>query len=409
MNDEREPVKEVPLPRRVTLFVRQADLRNGDLILKIGDKVRTGQKLRLLEEDNGYLISTVTGTIADISDYTGYLAQNYSRISIDTAEEDHWDDEFDRGDRAPTAENVLEFLRCIPGASDLASLLDRKPPLDTIIIRGIDKEPLITTNQLVLKAEIEGLSRGVDYLRGITGTSKIIIVVPPNLASQAKKTGAEVRVIDPVYPNALPHIIMKNILGKIPLAGKSCEDTGAGFINAEAVMALANAFIKGKLPVNKMLTVIKKDNTRVNVIARIGTPVKDILDTLQIETGHGDRLILGGPMTGNSIYSLDMPVLADTDAVMIQDKSRIIENSESHCVNCGECVRVCPATVPVNMLVRVLENGLYEEAVSQYDLLSCIECGLCNLVCIARIPIFHYIMLGKYEFARIKAAEGSNA
>ena len=72
-------------------------------------------------------------------------------------------------------------------------------------------------------------------------------------------------------------------------------------------------------------------------------------------------------------------------------------------------MRACPARIPINMLIRVLENGLYEEAAKEYDLLSCIECGLCSYVCPARIPIFHYIMLGKYEFARIETVEESNA
>ena len=68
-----------------------------------------------------------------------------------------------------------------------------------------------------------------------------------------------------------------------------------------------------------------------------------------------------------------------------------------------------PARIPVNMLVRLLENGLYEEAADTYDLHSCIECGLCSYVCIGRIPIFHYIMLGKHELAGRSTVEESNA
>ena len=73
----------------------------------------------------------------------------------------------------------------------------------------------------------------------------------------------------------------------------------------------------------------------------------------------------------------------------------------------GVCAGVS-CGIPVNMLVRVLASGLYEEAAEKYDLHACIECGLCNYVCVARIPVFHHIMLGKHEFARIKNAEGSN-
>jgi len=174
-------------------------------------------------------------------------------------------------------------------------------------------------------------------------------------------------------------------------------------------LAIADAITKGQIPVNKMMTVIKKDYTTVNVSARIGTHTKEILDALDIEIQHGDRLVIGGPMMGHTIYSEDVPVSWDTDAIMVQDKNQINLSSDSQCLNCGECVRACPAKVPINMLVRVLENGLYEEAAKEYDLLSCIECGLCSYVCTAHIPVFHYIMLGKYEFARIESMEETNA
>ena len=186
-------------------------------------------------------------------------------------------------------------------------------------------------------------------------------------------------------------------------------DLGVGFINAEAVAALTGAFDRGVMPVDKIITVINKDGAAVNVKARIGMPVKDILGTLNIETRHGDRLVLGGPMTGRSIYSEDSPVLWDTDAIMIQDREQVTFSSDTPCINCGECVRACPANIPVNMLVRLLENGLYEEAVQEYDLLSCVECGLCAYVCIARIPVFHFIMLGKHEFNRLRSMEESHA
>jgi electron transport complex protein RnfC len=246
-------------------------------------------------------------------------------------------------------------------------------------------------------------------LKKIIGPNRIIMVVPPNLTSQAEKTSAETQVIKPIYPNTLPKIIVKKILGRVVPAGKRCEETGVGFISSETIAALASAFANGQIPVHKILSVINKDNTPVNVKARIGTPVKDILDALHIETGHGDRLVLGGPMTGHAIYSEDTPISSDTDAIMVQDKDQIVSSSDSHCINCGDCVRACPARIPVNMLVRLLENGLFEEAAREYDLLSCIECGLCSYVCIAQIPLFHYIMLGKYQFAQTVSGEESNA
>ena len=399
---EKDAVKEIPVPDRVTLFLADPYEISEDISVKKGDKVKIGQKLKLKEDDIAYIFSSVTGTIAGISQYDGYLGKTYRTISIDTADKDK-----SEGQRSVLG-NAGEFLDCLPGKPDFASFLDTQSTLNTIIVNGVDTDLLIEINQLIVKTEFEGLKSGIEYLRESTGASKIIMVVSPEVSSQAEKTGADVKVIKPVYPNALPEIIMKNTLGTVIPIGKSCEEMGVGFMNAEAVLAIADAITKGQIPVNKMMTVIKKDYTTVNISARIGTHIKDILDALDIETEHGDRLVLGGPMMGYTVYSEDMPISWDTDAIMVQDKNQINLSSDSQCINCGECVRACPAEIPINMLVRVLENGLYEEAAKEYDLLSCIECGLCSYVCTAHIPVFHYIMLGKYEFARIESMEETN-
>lgn len=237
----------------------------------------------------------------------------------------------------------------------------------------------------------------------------IILLVPDGLKNEAVKTGAEVRTMDPLYPDTLPRMVMKKLFGKTVPVGKKCEDLGIGFVSTEAVVALHKAFSEGQAPIHKLVTVIKKDGATVQARARIGTPVKDVLNALSIDTQHGDRVVLGGPMTGRSLLYEEAPVEADTDAILVQDRSQIAPSSDSHCVNCGECVRVCPARMPVNMLIRYLENGRFEEAAQGYDLLSCIECGLCTYVCIVRIPVFQYLMLGKQEIARMKSAEEAHA
>ncbi len=405
---EKEVVDEIPLPQKVTLFLKKAGSISNNLLIRVGDRVKTGQRLLPIGEGDSYLISTVTGSVSAISEHTGYFGHTYPAVSIEPVEEDQWDDEVGGAGKEPTVENALQFWGTLPGEPDFASLLNHDPPLDTVVINGMDKDLLITTNQLMVKTEIKALTEGIDYLKKLTKVDRIILLVPPTLVPLAEQTGAEVRVVQPVYPDALPKLLMKKVLGKIVPAGDRCENLGVGFIDAEAVVALSKAFTKGEICVNKTLTVIKKDNTPVNVRARVGTPVKDILEHLHIETDRGDRVVLGGPMFGHAIHTEELPISFDTDAIMIQDKSRIIWNSDTHCVNCGECVRACPADIPVNMLVRLLENSLYEEAVREYDMLSCIECGLCSYVCVGRIPVFHHIMLGKQEYDRIKSEEESN-
>lgn len=399
-------VNEAPVAENAIIAISKNDA-TGLLAIKAGDTINTGQKIKTGEDDKSYFISPVTGTISEISQNPGYLGKEIINISIDVNENDQWDDEFEKAEKTDIALVSGNFLRTLPGTADFSSLLDPERSIDTIIINGIDSEPLIQTNQAVIKNDSALLKEGIDLLKKMTSVKQVILTVPPGQAIRI--AGADIKEIELVYPDTLPQVVMMKELGKIIPQGGSPEDAGVCFINAEGVVSLAKAFSEGKLPVDKTLTVINKEGKPRILRARIGTPIKDVLSQAGIVMNHGDRLIIGGPMRGRAAFSEDEPIMYDTDAIMAQDKEQIVLNSDIPCVNCGECVRACPTKVPVNMLVRLLENSLYEEAAREYDLLSCIECGLCSYVCIARIPVYHYIMLGKFEFARLQSAEGSHA
>ncbi|MBN1848647.1 MAG: 4Fe-4S dicluster domain-containing protein [Deltaproteobacteria bacterium] len=406
---QKEDITEIKLPDTITLLVERSGSDNGEIDLSNVKQVATGQKITLSGDNLDYFISTATGSIMEVCAFAGYMGKRYTSITIKTEVKDQWDDAFKKIGDTISAESALGFLRSLPGETDLSRLFDAGKPLNSIVINGVDNDLLVTTNQAVITLAREDLALGVQYLKQITQVNDVFLMIHSGAASGAYGIKAEIKTIDPIYPNAAPHLFMKKCLGRIIPAGMDSRDMGVGFINAEAVAALGRAFQKKEFPIHKILTIIHKDGSTTHARARIGTPIKHVLAAFNIEVRHGDQIILGGPMRGTFAYSEDMPVQWNTDAVMVQDGGQITPCEDTPCINCGECVRVCPAKIPVNMLVRLLENGRYEEGAEEYDLLSCIECGLCSYVCTARIPIFHYIMLGKYELGRIKKAEETNA
>jgi len=179
-------------------------------------------------------------------------------------------------------------------------------------------------------------------------------------------------------------------------AGKRPEDIGISVISVESVAALGSAFATGKIPITKLLTVIGKDGNIFNVRTRIGSPIANLLAGCHISLEEMDKLILGGPMRGVPTYSKELPVEPDTDAILVQDIEHSLVFNDHPCINCGACVRVCPAGIQVNLLGRYIEFGFYEEA-GKHDLFSCIECGLCAYVCTAKRPLLQFIITAKHE------------
>jgi electron transport complex protein RnfC len=400
-----DPVQDLPVPNTVTLLLRGAQNGAGATAFKVGDAVKTGQRLASSPDSSEYVISSVTGSISAMAPYVDSYGRKFTAITIQTGGQDEWDAGFSK---EPTLDTALKFLEYAPGNPSFKAFADPEKTIRTIVVNGMDQDLLLTANQYVVQNEASDVKSGVEAMKKITGVDRVLIAVPENLVQQASTTGAEVKTVRDTYPGGLPHMIMKDVVGQVVSADDTLADAGAVFVSAEAVAAIGAAFNAGQPPVTKVLTVVGKDGSTRNVRARIGTPLGDVLKACNVAVNDRDRLILGGPMRGAASYSEDLPVAPGTDGIVVQDDADSAQTTDYPCINCGECIRICPVRIPVNMLVRFLEARLYEDAAAMYDLDCCVECGLCSYVCVSRIPIFQYIRLGKYELSLIETAEAAN-
>ena len=72
------------------------------------------------------------------------------------------------------------------------------------------------------------------------------------------------------------------------------------------------------------------------------------------------------------------------------------------CIRCGECARVCPATLLPQQLNWQIVNQQWEDA-AEYGLSDCIECGCCDFVCPSHIPLVEWFRFGKAELLSLAA------
>jgi len=391
----------IPVSENITLLIKSQGKLSDIQTLAISDSVKTGQRLFLRQGENDYAISPITGTVTSIAMVKDDFGRDFAQIEIKAAASEELDSEFAELSQTPSLEMAQAYLRHIPGAPPLDCFSNDETSIDTIVINGVPGDLFLMTSQFLTDTALGDIKKGIDILKKITGVSRFILVAPQNFVQSHGSIGAEMKVVQPVYPEGNPALIMKNVLNIEVAAGESFASAGVAFFTAEAVASIGAAFDSGRIPTEKTLTFIDKRGAKRLVQAKIGTPIGDIINKYGDEVNENDILIMGGPMTGSAVYSETFPVKPDTDGLMIRDEKEIHYYSDYSCINCGECVRACPANIPVNMLVRFLEAGKYQEASDSYDLMSCVECGLCSFVCVSQMPVFQYIRLAKCELLRM--------
>ncbi|MDA8140491.1 MAG: 4Fe-4S dicluster domain-containing protein [Desulfobacteraceae bacterium] len=399
----------VATPATVTLLLPRAMGPKPSTLLQPGTRVKTGQLLKWDEAPGPGVVSSVTGTIQAIGPYMGDYGRKYTAVTIAAQTEDQWSDQFAKTAEPLNIKTLADFLTTAPGAPPLDKIAKAPKPIHTVVIYGGDTDLLVDTNLFVLKSQLPAIEKGIQALKEIAGIEKIILAVPgESVQNYDGHFEAEVRRVPAVYPFGQPLMIYYQLFGQILEQGQSFTRQGVVFMRAEAVATIGRAISEGRVPIEKMVAVMDKKGNKKLVSARIGTPISELLKVLHIVPNDRDRIIFGGPMTGKAVYATDQPVEPDTDAIVVQDGADIIASSDYPCINCGECIRVCPSRIAVNMLVRFLEAGQYQDGADLYDLYSCVECGLCSIICVSRIPILQYIKLAKYELARTAPAEEEN-
>ena len=61
-----DPVQDLPIPTTVTLMLKEAQNGGEAIAIKVGDAVKTGQRLASSPDSAEYVISSVTGTVSAI-------------------------------------------------------------------------------------------------------------------------------------------------------------------------------------------------------------------------------------------------------------------------------------------------------------------------------------------------------
>ena len=246
----------------------------------------------------------------------------------------------------------------------------------------------------------EDILQGILIMMKVLGVQKAVVGVENNkmdaynhLKKVFKGYPVDVALLKTKYPQgAEKQLIYAITRRKVPRGGLPM-DVGVVVQNVGTCVAVKEAVVDGKPLVERGMTV-SGDAVRdpKNLIVRIGTPVKDVLEYCGGIDERTERVILGGPMMGISITSLDTPVMKGTSGITAFLPRK--PQSQKPCIRCSECVQVCPMNLQPYLLYLLSTKRKYDEAVEN-GLMDCIECGSCTYTCPSKIEHVRYIKLAK--------------
>jgi electron transport complex protein RnfC len=133
-----------------------------------------------------------------------------------------------------------------------------------------------------------------------------------------------------------------------------------------------------------------------NYLVPFGTPLGFVLEQVGFAGGTG-RVILGGPMMGTAVSSLDVPITKATTAIVVLpvEPSAADTPRMYPCIRCGRCVAACPMHLNPSQLGLLAAKREYRAMQERFHLDACFECGSCTYVCPAHIPLVQYMRIAK--------------
>jgi electron transport complex protein RnfC len=274
-----------------------------------------------------------------------------------------------------------------------------------VVLNGAECEPYITADTLTMTDRAEDIFEGIQLLEKYLGVKKVIIGIEDNkpqaikaMQELSKKDSAiVVKPMPAAYPQGGEKVLIYNTTGKTVPEGKLPLDVGCIVMNVTTLACIAEYVRTGMPLVEKCLTV---DGSAVatpkNVIAPIGTSMKDVFDFCGGFKEEPRKVMYGGPMMGIAVPTLDEPILKNTNAILaFNDKDATLPD-ETPCIRCGNCINHCPLNLNPPAIAKALASGDGAE-IAKTKVNICMECGACVFVCPAHRMIVHRNKLAKAE------------
>lgn len=403
-----DSIREVPIPAQLILPIEQHVGEPAQPVINVGDRVLRGQ---LIAEPDGELGAPVhassSGTVIAIERWpvSRRRGEKAPCIVIDCDGKDETMPGYgvpEYGSLAP-ADLLLRILdggivglggAVFPTAQKLMQA--RTCEIEYLILNGVECEPYISCDDVLMREQASEILSGAQILMHALQIDICFVAVesdkPEALLSLGQALGEldderiVLKQVPTIYPSGGEDQLVQLVTNREVPSGGLPTDVGCIVQNVGTAAAVHDWVIHGQ-PLVSRITTVTGDGIAapVNVRARIGTMIEEVVKVAGGYTDRARHLIIGGPMTGKSVSTDEVPLVKASNCILVVSATPD-HSDELACIRCGDCAAVCP--------VQLLPQQLFwyacaddEKKLREFGLLDCIECGCCDLVCPSHIPL----------------------
>ena len=413
--------KNLPVPQVCYIPMQQHIGAPAKPIVEVGDIVKEGQ---LIGEPQGFISApihaSIPGKVIEIKEMlTANMMQTCVVIeaegsfgaSAKQSGESQWQD--------TSKEELLEKIKTAGivglGGAAFPTVVKLSPPpgktIDTLVLNGAECEPYLTVDDMLMQTYSSEIIEGIQILLKVLGIQKAIIGIEDNKKKAVKilkDTIAKMNITEDItvkavktkYPQGAEKQLIYSLLKReVPSKGLPM-DVNVVVQNVGTAFAVREAVLFDKPLFERYITVsgslIKNPG---NYKVRIGMKLSDIVDECGGLISDPAKIVIGGPMCGTSVYSMDVPVVKGTSGILFLSEKEINRDGYTDCIRCGKCVLACPVgLVPCDLGASAEYNRMdLAENLSPYD---CIMCGTCTYSCPAGRPLSHFIKLIQQKLSK---------
>ncbi|MBS4537187.1 electron transport complex subunit RsxC [Clostridium sp. D2Q-11] len=412
---EKLAVEKAQEPKIVFIPMHQHIGAPCDPVVKVGDKVKIGQKIGEAKAFvSAPIHSSVSGTVKKIQQLDTPTGKAVTIvIESDGLNEIH-ESVAPKGDiKNLSKEEIVSIIKEAGitgmGGAGFPTHVKLSPPpekkIDTVILNGAECEPYLTADHRLMLEQPDMIIKGLKAIMKAVDVKKGYIGIENNkpdaieimIKAAYKEPEIEIVPLETKYPQGDEKRLIYAATNREVPAGGLPMDVGVVVNNVGTAHAIANAIETGMPLVERIATITGSGiKNPKNLLIKVGTPFNEIIDQCGGFKDNPGKIIMGGPMMGLAQFSTEVPAIKGTSGILVLDEKDAKIPDPDPCIRCAKCVDICPVNLQPLFISKLSLKKMYDEAES-YNPLSCIECGSCSFICPSKRPLLQSIRVAKKE------------